>query len=245
MQTIIITLDAKKMQNPDLDIRYTLPERIEEYTNQQVKDNGYDYLSGTVLGLWLETDDSAHNAEKIIRLIHTEKFSENDLSKSAKIYISDEAGASLKNCRKIYPQKQPISWNKVAKNLLKFAFKAFVIYQLIFLIVLAGVSILYKKPEDISGTHQTKDKSATFVIYPTDPHSFITEAKFYHNGEEECFLIEPEYLELRKISETIAKDGHVVRGEYTADKLPYQFEKNTVISFTFNEQDYILFYTDS
>ncbi|MBR1529844.1 MAG: hypothetical protein IJ642_11155 [Oscillospiraceae bacterium] len=108
MQTIIITLDAKKMTNPDLDIRYTLPERIEEYTNQQVKDNGYDYLSGTVLGLWLETDDSAHNAEKIIQLIHTEKFSENDLSKSAEIYISDEAGASLEKCHKIYPQKQPI-----------------------------------------------------------------------------------------------------------------------------------------
>ena len=43
MQTIIIVLNAKKMSNPNLDIRYTLPERIEEYTNNQVKDIGYDY----------------------------------------------------------------------------------------------------------------------------------------------------------------------------------------------------------
>ncbi len=135
--------------------------------------------------------------------------------------------------------------NKIFKFIIKLAKIYILISLLIIIIVLLIVNLLYKKPEDISGIYQTKDKSATFVIYPTDPHSFITEAKFYHNGEEECFLIEPEYLELRKISETIAKDGHVVRGEYTADKIPYQFEKNAVISFTFNEQDYILVYTDS
>ena len=58
METIIIVLDSKKMTNPDLDIRYTLPDRIEEYTNHQIRDNGYDYLSDTELGLWLETDHS-------------------------------------------------------------------------------------------------------------------------------------------------------------------------------------------
>ena len=63
MHTIVIVLDAVKMENPDLDIRYTLPERIEEYTNNQVNDNGYDYLSDTELGLWLETEDCANNGD--------------------------------------------------------------------------------------------------------------------------------------------------------------------------------------
>ena len=103
MQTIIIVLNAKKMSNPNLDIRYTLPERIEEYTNNQVKDNGYDYISDTKLGLWLETDSSVNNVEKIIQLINTERFFLNDLSKVAEIYISDEESASFENCRKIYP----------------------------------------------------------------------------------------------------------------------------------------------
>ena len=103
MQTIIIVLNAEKMSNPDLDIRYTLPERIEKYTNHRAKDNGYDYISGTKLGLWLETDNSVNNAEKIIQLINTERFLENDLSKVAEIYISDEECASFENCRKIYP----------------------------------------------------------------------------------------------------------------------------------------------
>ncbi|MCR5121255.1 MAG: hypothetical protein K6B74_02420 [Ruminococcus sp.] len=103
MQTIIIVLDAGKMSNPDLDIRYTLPERIEEYTNGQVKDNGYDYISGTKLGLWLETDSSAEFADKIIRLINTERFLENDLSNAAEICISDEECAKIENCRRVYP----------------------------------------------------------------------------------------------------------------------------------------------
>ena len=74
MQTIVIVLDSTKMANPDLDIRYILPERIEEYTNNSIKDNGYDYISDIELGLWLETDDSAYNVEKIIQLITLKKI---------------------------------------------------------------------------------------------------------------------------------------------------------------------------
>ncbi|MDE6426471.1 MAG: hypothetical protein K2K89_10120 [Ruminococcus sp.] len=103
MQTIIIVLNSRKMTNPDLDIRYTLPERIEEYTNNNIKDNGYYYISNTELGLWLETDNSVNNVEKIIKLIETEKFSENDLSKIVDIFISEKECAEFEQCRKIYP----------------------------------------------------------------------------------------------------------------------------------------------
>ncbi len=103
MQTIIIVLDSKKMTNPDLDIRYVLPERIEEYTNNLIKDNGYDYLSNTELGLWLETDDSINNVEKIIQLIKAETILENDLSQIADIFISEEECAEVEHCRKVYP----------------------------------------------------------------------------------------------------------------------------------------------
>ena len=103
MQTIVIVLDSTKMANPDLDIRYILPERIEEYTNNSIKDNGYDYLSDTELGLWLETDDSANNVEKIIQLIKIETFLENDLSNVADIFVSEEECAEIEHCRKVYP----------------------------------------------------------------------------------------------------------------------------------------------
>ena len=103
MQTIIITLDASKLTNPDLDITYDLPDRIDEYTNGEVKDNGYDYLSDTVLGIWLETDNAAEKAEQVIKLLKEEKFADNDLSVSAEIYISDAEHAELDGCEKVYP----------------------------------------------------------------------------------------------------------------------------------------------
>ena len=72
MQTIIIVLNPKKMENPDLDIRYLLPERIEEITEGMVRDNGYDYLPN------------------------------NDLSGAAEIYVSEENCADLDKCQKVY-----------------------------------------------------------------------------------------------------------------------------------------------
>lgn len=103
MQTIIVALNSQKMNNPDLDIRYILPDRIEEYTNNSISDNGYDYLSDTELGLWLETDNAVNNVGKVIQLITTETFLDNDLSQVAEIFISEEECAEIENCRKAYP----------------------------------------------------------------------------------------------------------------------------------------------
>ena len=104
MQTILILLDSEKMENPDLDIRYLLPDRIDEYTDGQIRDNGYDYLNGDVMGIWLETEDAEVSVEKVIELITSEQILENDLSKSAEIYISEEDSAELENCRKVFPE---------------------------------------------------------------------------------------------------------------------------------------------
>ena len=30
--------------NPDLDLRYCVPDRITELTNDGIRDNGYDYI---------------------------------------------------------------------------------------------------------------------------------------------------------------------------------------------------------
>ena len=103
MQTIVIVLNAAKLENPDLDIRYTLPERIEEHTGGIIKDNGYDYISNSELGLWLGSDDCEADAEKVIGLIRSEKFCGNDLSQTAGIYISEQDCAELSDCRKVYP----------------------------------------------------------------------------------------------------------------------------------------------
>ncbi len=44
MQTIIVLLNPGQLQNPDLDLRYLVPDRIEEVSASLIKDNGYDYI---------------------------------------------------------------------------------------------------------------------------------------------------------------------------------------------------------
>ena len=104
MQTIIITLDSGKMDNPDLDIRYILPDRIDEYTDGQITDNGFDYITGDIMGIWLETEDAAESVDKVISLIESEEILDNDLSRAAEIFISEEECAELEQCKRIYPE---------------------------------------------------------------------------------------------------------------------------------------------
>lgn len=105
MQTIVIVLDPSRLQNPDLDLRYLVPDRIEEYSQGRMLDNGYDYLEeGDALGIWMETPSAQESYPLIIELFRQERFLENDLSQSAEIYISEKDADELKNCRKVFPE---------------------------------------------------------------------------------------------------------------------------------------------
>ena len=104
MQTIIITLDSRKMDNPDLDIRYILPDRIDEYTDGQITDNGFDYITGDVMGIWLETENASENVDKVISLIESEEILDNDLSRATEVFVSEEECAELEQCKRVYPE---------------------------------------------------------------------------------------------------------------------------------------------
>ena len=105
MQTIIISMDSRKMENPDLDIRYTMPDRIEEWSEGAVKDNGYDYTDedGYGLAVWLQTEDAEAWWPKIVGLLKRERFEDNDLSQSALVLISEVDCAEIDKCRQVYP----------------------------------------------------------------------------------------------------------------------------------------------
>lgn len=78
MQTIVILLDPGKLINPDLDLRYLIPDRIMELTDGAIQDNGYDYIdregSGPLLGIWLETGDAAQSWPAIAKLFMKRSF---------------------------------------------------------------------------------------------------------------------------------------------------------------------------
>lgn len=109
MQTIIIVLNPAKLNNPDLDLRYCIPDRIEEVSNGAIQDNGYDYIDaeegqpGPLMGIWLKTESASERFPMIIKLFQEESFKENDLSMSAEIYISENDTEDIENCTLVYP----------------------------------------------------------------------------------------------------------------------------------------------
>ena len=106
MAAIVISMDSRKMENPDLDIRYLLPDRVEEWSEGAVTDDGYDYVDedGHILAVWLETDDADGWWPKVVELLKTERFMDNDLSQSALVLISEESGAEYDRCRQVWPE---------------------------------------------------------------------------------------------------------------------------------------------
>lgn len=103
MQTIIVKLDSRKLANPDLDMRYTLPDYIEAYTGGNITDNGYDYVdeSGMELAVWLAAEDAAAQVENVVHCLKTKRFCGNDLSLTAQLYISERDCAEIETCKEI------------------------------------------------------------------------------------------------------------------------------------------------
>ena len=99
MQTSIISMDSRKMKNPDLDIRYLLPDRIEEWSGGAVNDDGYEYVDeeGHILAVWLETEDAEGWWPKVVELLKTERFCENDLSETA--LVLPELSSAVRSIR--------------------------------------------------------------------------------------------------------------------------------------------------
>ena len=110
MQTIIIVLNPGKLENPDMDLCYCIPERIEDVSGGAIQDNGYDYLDtvkgqpGPLMGIWLKTESAEENLPIIIKLFQEEKFKGNDLSMSAEIYISENDTEEIENCTLVFPK---------------------------------------------------------------------------------------------------------------------------------------------
>jgi len=110
MQTVIVLLNPGKLENPDMDLCYCIPDRIEEVSNGAIQDNGYDFIDtedgqpGPLMGIWLKTESASENWPVVEKLFQDEKFAENDLSKSAEIFISENDTEKLENCTLVFPE---------------------------------------------------------------------------------------------------------------------------------------------
>lgn len=94
MKTLVLTLDPGKLENPDLDLRYAIPDLLAERSGGNIKDNGYDYENqenpnSPLLAIFLTTTDLASAIKKISQLLLNEEVLGNQLSSAAALYIEE------------------------------------------------------------------------------------------------------------------------------------------------------------
>ena len=103
MQTIIVTIDIKKLDNIDFGLHDSIVKRAAEASGGKVQDGDNGYFSPTGIGVWLSAENAAESARLLVNLFHSEKFCGNDLTGAAEIYISEKEHALLFDCTKVYP----------------------------------------------------------------------------------------------------------------------------------------------
>ncbi len=88
MATIFVRLDPRRLQNPDLDIRYLLPDLIAEKSRGGVEDDGYDYVGDVpYLLLFLKTADNEQGVLFVLDVLEHETFCGNDLLPAAVVAV--------------------------------------------------------------------------------------------------------------------------------------------------------------
>lgn len=110
MQTIVVLLNPGDLENPDMDLCYCVPDRIEQVSDSLIQSNEYDFIDtedgepGPLMAIWLMTENAGENWHIISRLFQNEKFKNNDLSMSARIYISENDTDDIANCTLVFPE---------------------------------------------------------------------------------------------------------------------------------------------
>ena len=100
MATVILQLDPAKLANPDLDIRYVLPDLLVQRSGGGLADDGYDYDgkgAAPCLLLFLRTEDADGAIRTIVNVLTSERVLENDLS-AVPVAVDDGGG-----CRVVHP----------------------------------------------------------------------------------------------------------------------------------------------
>jgi hypothetical protein len=99
MHTIAIKLHAENLANPDLDIRYVLPDLLKERSGGIISDDGYDYVGDdNDLVLFLKVTDLERAVACINHVLTGDHVLGNDLRAGAIVAVEHEDGYRI-----IYP----------------------------------------------------------------------------------------------------------------------------------------------
>lgn len=80
MFTVVVRLDPRKLSNPDLDIRYRLPDLLVERSGGLLQDDGYDYFGDVpLLDLFLTATDEEQAVRCVLEVLQSERLLGNEL----------------------------------------------------------------------------------------------------------------------------------------------------------------------
>lgn len=91
---MVIKLSPSKLRNPDLDLRYLIPGKIQELTHEETTDDGYDYLNDdeNSMLIFLETKNPKEDVIKVLDIIKEEDCLGNRIYDAGIVAIDDGNG---------------------------------------------------------------------------------------------------------------------------------------------------------
>jgi hypothetical protein len=104
MPSIVIRLEPEKLEHPDLDLRYEIPDQLAQRSAGLLKDDGYDYeSSGKAMQIYLRTPDLESALIQVISFLETEHLHGNRLADAAQVGISESDASASREFRVVYP----------------------------------------------------------------------------------------------------------------------------------------------
>jgi hypothetical protein len=93
MHTIVLRLDPRLLDNPDLDIRYLLPDLLAERSGGVIADAGYDYVGDhPLLLVFLKAASHRPALACILDVVENVRVLNNDLRRGTAVAVEREGG---------------------------------------------------------------------------------------------------------------------------------------------------------
>ena len=92
MGSIVIKLNPENLTNPDLDLRYEIPDTISDLTQGRIKNEGFDYLNDeySTMIILLGSDNPKEDVISVAEILKNNSFMDNQLGEFAEILYSDK-----------------------------------------------------------------------------------------------------------------------------------------------------------
>src|SRR5262245_19287443 len=104
MPSVVIRLDPARLTDPDIEMRYEIPDMLAERSGGLVESEGYDYEPEGAMQIYLDTADVGRAVPYVIALLENERLHGNHLARAAQVGICEAYTAEALEFQIVYPQ---------------------------------------------------------------------------------------------------------------------------------------------